>query len=168
MKWMLKPYYFINLLVALVYPLFRLYQHYYNNKSKTFYQSTTYERESHVILSFFTLICIKYVRYFTSFQQIIYETLFYSKLAFLFLFFLYSYISFFWYFVIVALSWIFVKVPSYDGPSKLVSLIGESRFEELVLNRKTKNKKLDNYCLVIFYSPFSDKCTFVSNLFALI
>jgi hypothetical protein len=162
MKWLFQSYYLINILVASIYPLFRLYQSHYYTKNNIFYQSSAYERESHVIISFFTLVCIKYVRYFTSVQQIVYETLFYSKLAFLFLFFLYSYLSFFWYFVVLALSWIFVKVPTYDGPTKLISLIGESRFEEFVLNKKNKNSKLNNYSLVVYYSPFSDKCTFVS------
>lgn len=162
MTWALKPYYLINILVFLIYPAFRVYCSHYN-LNKKYFNSVTSERENQVMISFLILICIKYIRHFTSFQQLTYEFLFYSKLGFSFLFFLFSYVAFFWYSALVIIVWVLVKVPQYDGPSKVAPLIGENRFKEMIIDRRLNNR-LDNNCFVIYYSPYSDKCSFVSVL----
>lgn len=159
MVWFLKSYYLYNFLVCAMYPLFRYYN--YHNNNYQFYKSSTYERENHVVISFMSLVLIKYLRHFTSLQQLVYEFVFYCKLGFTFLFFLYSYTLCFWYSILVMSCWIFVKLPVYNGPSKIINIIGDSRFKDLVVNKKHKNNKKDNYSFVVFHSLLSDKCIFV-------
>lgn len=162
MNWAFKPYFLFNYLVFLIYPAFRIYQEYFNRHNSKFFQSASYQRENQLILSIMVLIGLKYFRYFTSFQQLTNEILFYSKLAFSILFFLYSYTFFFWYVVFILAVWFSVKLPKYDGPNKIVLITGEQRFTDLVLEKTFVNKKMDNFCFVVFFSELSDKCHFVS------
>ena len=67
-----------------------------------------------------------------------------------------------WYCILVLICWISFKLPMYEGPSRIFNITGENRFTDLVINKKMPNNRLDNFAFVVFYSPLSDKSTYVS------
>lgn len=156
--WIINSYYLLNLFISLTYPAYRLYAFYSLNNF--FYKSSAYGKENHIIFSFSTLILLKLFREYTSFKQILTEFFFYSKLGTIFLFFFLSYSYCIWYCILVVSVWVLVKIPRYNGPSKIFPIQGDELFNKLV---KSIKKNANNYSFVIFHSNLSDKCIFVSQ-----
>lgn len=159
-SWYFKPYFLANyFLILFTFPLFKYYVEQYKSNKDFYYENTT-ERESHILASFATIILIRYFRYFTNFQMLVNDSLFYVKVAYGFIFLFINLKYFIWYMILVIVAWILVKIPYYDGPSKVIPIHSKSSFDEYVVNNVLKKKHV--YSLVVFYSQLSDKCTFVN------
>lgn len=153
MSWYIKPYYLLNYCLCMVFPLFRLYADPKNQSDK----------ENHIIASFTTIIILRYLRYYTTFQMFIYDTIYYLKFANLAIFFFINYKYALWYAIVTIILQILTEIPKYTGPTKILPIVSLYEFNTYVINNPSK--KL-NYSLVLFKSPLSTKCIFTDELWA--
>ena len=158
-QWYLSPYYILNYISILVYILFRVYVD-RNSNNKNFYRDNTTEKEPHILISFGTLIALRYVRYYTTFSMFLYDMLFYCKLAILSIFTFINYKYAVWYLVFLTITWILFNIPKYEGPTKIIPIISEESYISFIEEHEKKNKS--SYSFLVYYSNLSTKCIFVS------
>lgn len=75
--WYIHPYYIMNYLLCLMYPLIRYYK--LSSDGLNFKDSWGYKRESQLITGLTTLILLRFARYFTSYKKFVNESIFFIK-----------------------------------------------------------------------------------------
>ena len=151
MSWYFRPYFIVNYLLCSIYFIFK----YCSNNIEN-------PRENHVIMSFLTIILLRFFKYFTSAQMFVYDTLFYIKLINFFLFFFVEYKYAIWYAVILIISYILIEIPRYNGKTNILPINTQHEFNSLILNNIKKN----TYSFVVFHSHLSSKCIFTEEIWA--
>lgn len=77
--WYLEPYYLLNSVLCVIYPIMRLIGLHSKNLLAT--DTWGFNRESQVIGGIATLIIIKFLRYYTNFKKFLNDAFFYLKCA---------------------------------------------------------------------------------------
>lgn len=93
--WYLHPYYVINFLLCLVYPLLRKYK--LTSDALNFKDSWGYKRENQLICGLTTLVVLRFARYFTNYKKFVNESIFYIKAGNAMILFLIDVRIFCWY-----------------------------------------------------------------------
>ena len=83
--WYFHPYYISNVLLCLIYPLFRHFK--LNSKSVDFIESLGFKRENQIIVGLATLIILRFAKYFTNMKKFVNESLYFLKAGSIIIFF---------------------------------------------------------------------------------
>ncbi len=75
--WYIHPYYIMNYILCLMYPLLRYYK--LSSDALNFRDSWGYKRENQLITGLTTLILLRFARYFTNYIKFVNETIFFIK-----------------------------------------------------------------------------------------
>lgn len=152
MTWLIHKYFIFNYILCLIYPI-----------SKLFSNTITSERETHIITSFFIIILLRYLRYYTSLQMFIYDSVFYIKIASLLLFLFINLKYAIWYASLIIIFHIISDLPKYTGKSKIIHIQSHEEYKRFILNPPSKKTF---YSFAVFHSPISTKSIFTEEIWA--
>ena len=144
----LTAYHILNVFGLSLYPVYRY-------KNADVIESSPYNNREYQIL--ITVFLISLVKFFRSicWEEWIHNLFIYGKTASVLLFLFQDYRLGIWYVIFCLLVWIFLKIPHYNGPSKIQEVYNED-FETIDAQIKIK--------LLLFYADWSDACLFVIYL----
>lgn len=164
----LSPFYFVNLVLCLIYPILRNYGSIINLDIK---DTWGFKRENQIVVGAVTIIILRFVRYFSNWKKFIHEFFFYTKLCISILILLINVKIFCWYTFFCIITWLLFKPPRYKGKSNLFPFLSDELFKRIVILNETISgwqvKKPENkFWIIVFYSNFSDDCLYMEELFS--
>jgi len=167
--WFLDPYYISNTLLCLIYPFVR--NQGLHNRILNFKDSTGFRLETQILCGIFTILFLRYSRYFTSLKKFVNDVFFYVKSCTFIILGLINVKIMCWYlvacvsklnYVTILVIWILFQIPRYNGPSEVIYIPNEASFEDRISKRSQSLKSgTDYYYLAIFYSNYSEDCIYV-------
>jgi len=190
----LQPYYILNILLIVVYPVTRLIFSMQTKERDMF----GYTKEDSILLTLCVILLVKY-RKACTFDHFLTEFFWLGKLAECSLYFFVDFQVCMWYLLACTVIYLFCRQPKYDGPTNMIHIKNEQQFEDLVINdrpyqsdeedsdseettkKKNKNKNKQNpppsskgpqtpgdqnIWLVEFYANWAETCVYTKPLWA--